>query len=123
LDQTGQFPPGAFLQSARVAEDLATSTFGCHEAPPSRPRTCAGFIVAHRDEHNLALRRQTATGDLDPDQVGDGGHELHGGYLSMAIGNGVHPADPGLARCRPTRAERDGGGDPRTHTDDSRAHS
>lgn len=104
VDQVGGFPAEAFVQSARVAEDLATSTFGCHMTGTTRPATCAGFLVAGAD-HNLAVRRRVAAGQLDPEAVSDGGHELHAGYRTMAEANGVPAERPALAGCRASQRE------------------
>lgn len=88
VDQTGSFPAGAFEVSARTAADLSTHMFGCHESGTERPSTCAGFLLRGAD-HNMAVRLKLARGHLNPDDVTDGGHELHAGYVSMALANGV----------------------------------
>lgn len=98
-ENTGDFPPEAFAHSANTAEDMSTHIFGCHEAGTERPVTCAGFLLRGA-EHNMSVRMKSATRELDLSQVDDGEHELHPGYVSMAVANGVHPRDPALARCR-----------------------
>jgi hypothetical protein len=99
VDQTGGFPAQAFAISANTAEDMATHTFACHEAGAERPAVCAGFLLRGA-EHNMAVRMRYADGRIDPDQVSDGGHALHGDYVEMAVANGLDEDDPSLARCR-----------------------
>jgi hypothetical protein len=98
-DQTGAFPAEAFLHSAGTAYDMATHQFACHEAGADRPKTCAGYLLRGA-EHNLSARLAVAHGKVDPDQVSDGGHELHDDYRSMAVANGCDPDDPHLRPCR-----------------------
>lgn len=104
VDRTGRFPAEAFRQSARVAEDLANSTFGCHMTGIVRTATCAGFLLAGAD-HNLAVRRRVAAGQIDPEALSSSGHELHAGYRTMAEASGVPADDPALARCRASHRE------------------
>lgn len=99
IENTGSFPPQAFAHSANTAEDMSTHVFGCHEHGTEYPVTCAGFLLRGA-EHNMTVRMRTASGRIDLSQVNDGGHELHPGYVSMAVANGMHPRDPVLARCR-----------------------
>lgn len=99
VDQTGVFPPEAFLHSASTAYDMADSAFGCHEAGTDQPITCAGFLL--RTDHNLAVRLAVARGAVDLSKVHDGGHELHDSYRAMAVANGCNPNAPELRHCRP----------------------
>ena len=39
-------------------------------------------------------------GRYNPSEVSDDGLDLYDGYRSMAIANGVDPADPAIAPCR-----------------------
>jgi hypothetical protein len=48
----------------------------------------------------MAVRVKLATGLIDLGQVDDGGYELHPGYVSMAVANGVDPCSPALRNCR-----------------------
>jgi hypothetical protein len=98
IDQTGEFPPEAFIHSARTAYDMSTHAFGCHESGTDRPVTCAGFLL--RAYHNLAVRLRASRGLIDLDGVSDGGHDLYDDYRQMAIANGVDPYDPALRDCR-----------------------
>lgn len=99
LDQTGEFPAEAFALSAETAYDMADHMFGCHESPVEHSTTCAGFLLRGA-RHNLAWRMAVSRGRIDMDRVHDGGHQLHPDYRSMAIANGVDPADPRLEGCR-----------------------
>lgn len=99
VDQTGEFPAGAFLASARTAYNMADSVFSCHESGIEKPATCAGFLMRGAD-HNARIRMSYLTGKMDFDAISDGGHELHDSYRAMAEANGVDPADPALAPCR-----------------------
>jgi len=90
----GDFPAEAFRHSAGTAYDLATHTFGCHQAGVEHGKTCAGAAV--RTPHNLALRLRGA----EVAQVEDIGEELFDDYREMAVANGVDPDDPVLAPCR-----------------------
>lgn len=108
LDQVGSFPSEVFRHSARTAHDLAANGFGCHESGIRHPATCAGFLLRGA-EHNLGIRMRVAAGDLDPAQVDDGGHQLHDGYTSMAIANGVAADDPALTDCRLSAREHAAG--------------
>lgn len=49
----GRGCPGA--GSAATTYDLAVATFGSHASDPSRPRTCAGFLLRGAAD-NLAIR-------------------------------------------------------------------
>lgn len=108
VDQTGSFPAEAFRVSAHTAHDMSDRAFGCHEAGTERPATCAGFLLRGA-ENNMAVRRRAATGRLDLDSVSDGGHELHDGYVSMAVANGVPADDPALHGCRYSSWENETG--------------
>lgn len=99
VDAVGHFPAEAFAQSARTAHDLSGHTFGCHESGPDRPATCAGFLLQGAD-HNMAVRMHRATGKVDLSEVDDGGYELHPGYITMAVENGVDEDDSALRGCR-----------------------
>ena len=100
VDVTGRFPAEAFEHSAETAYDMADRAFGCHESGAGSPAVCAGFLLRGA-EHNLQVRMRVAVaGDLDLDQVSDGGHELHPSYRAMAVANGVDPTAPALAPCR-----------------------
>jgi hypothetical protein len=96
---TGSFPAEAFAHSANTAEDMSGHMFGCHESGTGRPVTCAGFLLRGA-EHNMAVRMRSATGQIDLDQVHEDGRELHPGYVSMAVANGLDPADLSLRNCR-----------------------
>ncbi len=98
-DQAGQFPPEAFIHSAETAYDMADRGFACHESGADRPATCAGFLLRGA-AHNLAIRLRISSGDIDPAQVGNGGHELYPNYRAMAVANGVDPNHPRLRPCR-----------------------
>ena len=99
VDNTGGFPPEAFLHSARTAHDAALTMFACHMSGSDKPATCAGFLLRNAD-HNLGARLAVSKGDLDPGKVSDGGLALHPDYRTMAVANGV-PADaPELVDCR-----------------------
>ena len=97
-DNTGEFPPEAFLASARTAYDMSQHRFSCHESGSSRPATCAGFLLRGAD-HNLTVRMAYLQGEIQGD-VSDGGHELHESYRDMAVANGVNPMDPIIQPCR-----------------------
>jgi hypothetical protein len=99
VDQTGSFPAEAFAHSADTARDLATQMFGCHEPGTETPMTCAGFLLRGA-YHNMAVRMRASTGEVDFSKVHDGGHELHAGYVTMAVENGLDSDDPALRRCR-----------------------
>jgi hypothetical protein len=106
VDAVGHFPPEAFAHSANTAEDMSGHTFGCHESGSEHLAICAEFLLRGA-EHNMSVRMRAATGQIDLPQVSDGGHELHAGYVSMAVANGMHPRDPVLARCRLSPDEED----------------
>jgi Family of unknown function (DUF6283) len=110
VDATGVFPPEAFRHSARTAFDMAQETFGCHSSGSHKPATCAGFLLRGA-EHNLKVRMDrvyAAMEGADMDDVHDGGHALHPGYVAMAVANGVDPDDPALAKCRLSSFELEG---------------
>lgn len=94
-DQTGVFPPEAFVHSANTAQAASTHTFGCHESGIEKPATCAGFLLRGADR-NLAVSIREADGTIDRAHVSDGGHDMHENYRAMATANGVPPADPAL---------------------------
>lgn len=98
-ENDGSFPAEAFRHSASTAYDMSDRVFGCHESGTAKPATCAGFLLRGAD-HNLAIRLAYLRGRIDPDQLNDGGRNLHPSYASMATANGVDPTDPVLARCR-----------------------
>lgn len=98
VDNTGTFPAEAFRISAGTAADMALETFGCHESGTAKPATCAGFLL-RGSAHNLGVRLRLLSGRYQLD-VTDGGHELHPGYISMAVANGVPPDDPAIRQCR-----------------------
>lgn len=106
VENTGSFPAEAFAHSANTADDLSGHMFGCHESGTAKPATCAGFLLRGAD-HNMAVRMRSATGDFDLSQVHDDGRELHPGYVSMAVANGLDPADPALRNCRLSYDEED----------------
>lgn len=99
VDATGAFPPEAFEHSADTAADMSGHVFACHESGTDHPATCAGFLLRGA-AHNMAVRMRLSRGDIDPEQIDDGGHQLHPGYITMAIANGVDPDSPALAGCR-----------------------
>lgn len=102
VENAGSFPAEAFAHSANTAEDLSDHMFGCHESGTERPVTCAGFLLRGAD-HNMAVRMHSATGKLDLSQVCEDGRELHPGYVSMAVANGLNPG--ALRNCRLSYAE------------------
>lgn len=97
VDAVGRFPAEAFEHSAETAHDMAGHMFACHESGAEHPATCAGFLLRGAD-HNMAVRMSIATGRIAMEQVDDGGHELHPGYVSMAEENGV--GSDALRGCR-----------------------
>lgn len=98
--QTGGFPAEAFRHSANTAEDMSRHTFGCHEAGIARPKVCAGFLLRGA-EHNVSVRMKAMSGAIDFDSlVEPDDDDLHEGYISMAVANGVPREDPALERCR-----------------------
>lgn len=99
VDAVGHFPPEAFAHSAETASDLSGRTFGCHESGSERPAICAGFLLRGAD-HNMAVRMRASAGQIDLSQVDDGGHELHPGYITMAVENGLDEDDPALRNAR-----------------------
>ncbi len=107
----GAFPAEAYRHSADTAHDVSQSQFSCHMSGAEKVSTCAGFLLRGAD-HNLAIRMAMREGRFNPSDVTDGGIELYAGYRSMAIANGVDPADATIAGCRgadeiPHRRERD----------------
>lgn len=106
-DAVGVFPPLAFKHSAETAFDMATHTFACHTAGSANTKICAGFLLRGAD-HNLTVRLRRMRGAIGND-VTDGGHELHPGYRSMAVANGVPADDPALAGCRSSYLEEQQG--------------
>lgn len=99
LDQVGVFPAEAFRHSARTAYDGAEEAFGCHESGADAPQDCAGYLLVGA-AHNLTVRIKIREGEIDPEQITDGGHPLHESYRAMAVANGVPPDDPALRACR-----------------------
>lgn len=97
-DQTGSFPAEAFRHSANTAYDMSDRGFGCHESGTAKPVLCAGFLLRGA-EHNLRIRLRQMGGEGFLDLT-DGGHDLHGDYVEMAIANGVPEDDPALRSCR-----------------------
>lgn len=95
VDAVGEFPAEAFKHSASTAYDMSGSVFSCHESGSVKPATCAGFLLRGAD-HNLAMRLRGY-----PQDVTDGGTELHESYRAMAVANGVPADDPVLQECRP----------------------
>ena len=102
-DAVGVFPPEAFRHSAETAADMAMHTFACHTAGTANTKICAGFLLRGAD-HNLTVRLLRMRGQLQ-DDVDATGHELHAGYRSMAIANGVPSDDPSLASSRLSHQE------------------
>ncbi|HBO7965336.1 TPA: hypothetical protein L5C46_003803 [Pseudomonas aeruginosa] len=98
-DAVGVFPAEAFRLSAATAYDMSDRTFGCHTTGKEKPTTCAGFLLRGAD-HNLSVRLNLINGELDLNQVSDGGVDLFDSYAEMAIANGVDPEDPILKPCR-----------------------
>lgn len=102
VDNTGSFPPEAFLVSAHTCHDAGFGVpqgfFGCHESGKEKPATCAGFIL--RADHSMSLRLAYITGKIDPRLVHDDGRELHENYYEMATANGVDPDHPEILKCR-----------------------
>lgn len=95
---TGVFPAEAFRLSAPTSYDMAQRTFACHMVPAERAATCAGSIL--RMFHNFNIRMKMGRGEIDPDQMSDGGFPLYDDYRAMAVANGVDPDDPVLGPCR-----------------------
>jgi Family of unknown function (DUF6283) len=103
-DQTGKFPAKAFEHSAETAYDMSGESFACHMAGREKPQTCAGFLLRGAD-HNLSVRLKFRRAQADI--VSDGGHELHEGYVSMAVANGMRPNHPRLRPCRLSYVEEE----------------
>lgn len=99
VDATGEFPAEAFRHSASTAYDQAQNHFSCHQSGAKKPAVCAGFLLRGA-AHNLSVRFKIVMGQYNPDDVSDGGHELHASYKAMAIANGVSPDDPIIQPCR-----------------------
>lgn len=96
----GAFPAAAFRISASTAYDAAMNTFACHESGVEKPAICAGFLLRNA-ANNIGARLAAARGDFDPSNLAEPENDdLWPSYRAMAIGNGVDPADPILARCR-----------------------
>ena len=104
VDATGEFPPEAFRISAKTAYDMSDRVFACHQSGPRKPATCAGFLLRGAD-HTLSVRLAVMRGDVNLRSVSDGGHELHHGYRTMAVANGVADDDPVLGPCRESNQE------------------
>lgn len=94
----GDFPAEAFRHSAGTAYDMSNSRFACHESGVHNPATCAGFLLRGAD-HNLSVRLDRLKGRLG-DDLREDGRALFDDYRSMAIANGVDPADPAIEPCR-----------------------
>jgi hypothetical protein len=60
---------------------------------------CAGFLL-RTAANNIGVRIAAMKGRFDPNELSDAGERLWSSYRTMAIGNGVDPQDPLLARCR-----------------------
>lgn len=101
VDQTGQFPPSAFLHSANTAYDCSMHAFACHMSGTAHPQTCAGFLL-NGSADNLMVRIKR----IDTRTMSDGGHKLHPTYKAMAVANGVSPSHPQLAPCQPEAKEK-----------------
>lgn len=101
VTNAGEFPPEAFCHSAETAEDGSMKAFGCHESGIDGQQTCAGFLLRGA-VHNFAVRIKCARGLIDLDQVHEDGRELHPGYITMAVANGVPPDHDALRNCRPS---------------------
>jgi hypothetical protein len=98
VDQTGSFPPEAFVHSAETAYDMSSHTFACHMTGLETPATCAGFLCKGADD-NLSVRLQRMNGNML--DVTDGGLKLHRTYRKMAEANGVAPDHMALIECMP----------------------
>lgn len=99
VDVVGEFPASAFKHSANTAEDMAGHEFACHASGTEKPATCAGYLL-NGSRHNMTTRMKAMSGQIDFQEISDGGHELFKNYRAMAVANGVSPRDPALARCR-----------------------
>lgn len=97
-DATGVFDAEAFRVSANTTYDQSRNVFACHSSGPGKPTHCAGFLM-RGSMHNRAVADQIALGEVDPDQVSDGGLDLHESYHAMAVANGVAPDDPVITPC------------------------
>jgi hypothetical protein len=86
-----------FIAAARVAHDLSTHTFGCHDSHPGGLLTCAGFLAVAA-EHNLSVR--VAVDVPRPPEIDTGGRPLYRSYRDMAVANHVSPDHEELALCR-----------------------
>lgn len=97
---TGTFPTEAFRISADTAADMAMHTFACHESGPEKPAVCAGFLLRNA-ANNLGVRLAAMKSQIDLSAVEEPKDDaLWPSYRDMAIGNGVAPDDPAIARCR-----------------------
>jgi hypothetical protein len=105
VDATGEFPAEAFKHSAPTSYDMALNSFACHTSGKEKTKTCAGFLLRGADD-NLSIRMRLSDGRIDMSKVSDDGHELHATYRTMAIANGVNPADPVLEQCQPEMYQR-----------------
>lgn len=95
----GEFPDEAFRLTADTAYDGSFKQFGCHESGVEKSATCAGFLLRN-SVHNLGARIKVIKGEINPNDLVEPTEALFGSYREMAIGNGVAPDDPVLARCR-----------------------
>lgn len=109
VENTGSFPPEAFRHSANTAYDMAEESFACHMTGAKKPAACAGFLLQGAT-HNLGIRLRLALGEIRPEELQRDGAELHAGYRTMAVANGVPLDDPALARCRASPDEEEGQG-------------
>ena len=95
----GEFPAEAFRLSADTAYDGAFNQFACHESGAEKAATCAGFLLRN-SANNVGARIKAIKGEIDYSALVEPAEALFGSYREMAIGNGVAPDDPVLARCR-----------------------
>lgn len=95
----GAFPAEAYRLSATVAHDAGTSTFACHMSGSVKPQTCAGFLLSHNADHNLAVRFAESAGRIDRSKIKKT-VETYRTYTDMAVANGVPADDPAIAKCR-----------------------
>lgn len=98
-ENAGSFPAEAFRISAPTSYDMADRTFACHMAGGERPMTCAGALLSTGADHNMQVRLRLMRGNFSWDDVSSGGADLFANYRSMAVANGVKPADPVLGPC------------------------
>ncbi|WP_367273879.1 DUF6283 family protein [Niveispirillum sp.] len=96
----GTFPAEAFRLSANTAFDMSMHSFACHESGAEKPATCAGFLLRNA-ANNIGVRLAVRSGQVDLAEVKEPLNDpLWPSYRAMAIGNGVAPDDPAIARCR-----------------------